>query len=377
MDKKQLWPRTPLELKAKLLCEGFWADDRTLSLFQQQNPSNAKRGGLSSGGKMRLESGVFVNAPFYRYKKTEMRIQKSLYDRTDGQRELEIWDKDAFMCNATALSPPAWYGQKVGKFEITQILTAHNRQLATAVYEDCSLFSKGEQCRFCVINQSLQDKDPALVRKSPELLLSALRCIPLGEYGGITINGGMTFSPGRGMEVVEPIVRAISREFPGFSISVEMTPPSDLSYIDRIVDAGAGSLMMNLETWDSAIREKLIPGKDKYCPKDSYLAAFSRVVSLLGKGRVSTCFVVGTEPMESLKQGISEVMRLGVVPSPLAGRSFEDVMGYPFKPDADWREFLEIIKFAQQEAFSSGLKALDKAGCVACGMCDLIKDFAG
>jgi len=43
----------PLELKARLLCEGANPEnDETVVALQQQNPSNILRGGLSSGLKV-------------------------------------------------------------------------------------------------------------------------------------------------------------------------------------------------------------------------------------------------------------------------------------------------------------------------------------
>ena len=64
----------------------------------------------------------------------------------------------------------------------------------------------------------------------------------------------------------------------------------------------------------------------------------------------------------------------GVIPSPLAGRYLEDIPDYPFVPDVDWRDFLEVLGFAARQLRLQGLASTDKAGCVACGMCDLIKD---
>ena len=94
-----------------------------------------------------------------------------------------------------------------------------------------------------------------------------------------------------------------------------------------------------------------------------------------GLVRVTTYFVVGTEPRESLKKGIKEVIKLGVIPSPLASRYFEDVPNYPFTPHVDWREFLGVLYFAGEIIKQEGLISTDQAGWVACGMCDLIKDI--
>jgi len=278
------------------------------------------------------------------------------------------------LISGEAIPAPGWYGQKVGKFDITQIITAHNRQLATAVYEDCVLFGLRKGCQFCVMNCSQQQKDPALIRKSAGLILSALEKIPVQQYGGLTLNGGMTLAPGRGLEIFEPVARQVKLSYPDLPIAVEITPPQDLVWIDRLADAGVGSLMMNLETWDLQKRREVIPGKNEACSRDSYLKAFERAVKVLGPGKVSTCIVVGTEPLASLRDGIKITAQLGVIPSPLAGRYFEDIPDYPFKPDVDWRDFLEIIYFTAEQLHQAGCISTDKAGCVACGMCDLIKD---
>lgn len=65
-----------IELKARLLCEGARADRTAKELFRLQNPSNVKRGGLSSGGKVRLEGGPFVNFPFYEKRETRLTVVK-------------------------------------------------------------------------------------------------------------------------------------------------------------------------------------------------------------------------------------------------------------------------------------------------------------
>lgn len=218
---------------------------------------------------------------------------------------------------------------------------------------------------------SIAQKDPRLIRKDPTLFVAALSQIPVSEYGGLTLNGGMTFHIGRGLEVIEPVIRAVYQKFPSLPIAVEITPPADMEWIDRAVDAGLSSLMMNLECWDEEIRKRLIPGKNQACPKSQYFGAFERALKRLGPGRVSTCFVVGTEPMESLKEGIRQVVRQGVIPSPIAGRDFEDIPGYSFSARADWQEFIEVLRFSAEELRRQNVMTSDLAGCVACGMCDM------
>lgn len=377
------------ELKARMLCEGVNADETATEMFQQQNPSGTKRGGLSSGAKMELilmghdhtwfhhryfqpEERLRINAPLYHKRKTDIRVTAD----HPGKRALTVYCNSSEVMRAEAIPAPAWYGEKVGEFDVTQILTEHGNQLAGAVYEDCVLFGLNEQCQFCVMNRSLTRKSPELTRKSAELFVNALKNIPLANYHGLSLNGGMTLHAGRGIEVIEPAVKTINRAFPNLPIAVEITPPEDTSWIGRLADAGVSSMMMNLECWDPQIRAQLLPGKNKYCPQAMYFQAFEYALKVMRRGSVSTCFVVGTEPTVSLKEGIKKVVEMGVIPSPLAGRYFEDVPNYPFTPNAYWRDFMDIMEYTSSEMRRCNLCPTDKAGCVACGMCDMISDMS-
>lgn len=366
-------PHTLMEIKAKLLCEGCTVDNMVREILATQNPSNVKRGGLSSGGKFRLyneQSSVTVNAPIYYERATDLRMVAD-----PKKDEFILLNREEPVCQVAVLPAPSWYAHTVGEFAITQILTAHGRQLAGSVYEDCALFARGDACKFCVMNHSLTTRKPALVRKRAELILGALEQIPLQEYSGLVLNGGMTQHAGRGFELLEPVVHAVYDRYPNLPIALEMTPPTDLSWINRIVDAGARGIMMNLECWDDVARERFIPGKNALCPKEQYFRAFAHSNELLGPGCTSTCFVLGTEGTTTLKNGIRAVVDAGVIPSPLAGRHFEDVPGYNFTANVSWIEFLDVLAYTGQLLGERALVSTDRAGCVACGMCDLIKNI--
>lgn len=368
----------PIELKARLLCEGANPDNQeTVDFLDSQNPQKILRGGLSSGLKVKLTT----NDTFSTTPQRELRVNFPLYSkipvplkvRTTGNG-LVILENDEEIGKAEILSPPDWYGQTVEGYPITSILTQHNDQVIGAVYEWCSLFNTGEQCQFCVIDRSQKRPELRNIKRKSELILKALDQIPRESYRGIGLNGGMTFSDARGLEQMIPLLEGIRTKLGQVPVAVEMTPPQNLDWINTFADAGGASLMMNLETWDDQIRQGLIPGKAKYCPKESYFKAFERALEVLGRGKVSTCFIFGTEPKESLKEGIRTVVEYDVVPSPLCGRYFEDVVDYSFQPKANWREFLEVFQFARNEMARKGLISSDSAGCVACGACDIIGD---
>lgn len=369
-------PRNGRELKAMLLCEGMRGDIMVTSHFARQNPFRMRRGSLSSGGKIKLNCGLFVNVPIY----THPTNLHAVAVDTDDEK-IYICAGTKVLSGARVLPAPLWYRRRIKDLFLSQILTAHNRQIAGAVYEGCVHFSRGDQGKFCVINHSVSAGDPRLTMKKPELIIAALEQIPTDDYDGLTLNGGMTLAPGRGMELMVPVVAAISKRFPRLPIAIEITPPAELDWIDRLAEAGTSSLMMNLECWDPDIRRRMIPGKDQLCPRESYLAAFDRAVTLFGRGRVTSCFIVGTEPDYSLKQGITVTVEHGVIPSPLAGRGFEDIPEYPFRNGwnypfrCSWFSLMQIMDFATRCMREHNLVSTDKAGCVACKMCDLIGDF--
>jgi len=362
-------PLNLIELKAKMLCEGVNTSPEIERLFLEQNPSKAKRGGLSSGGKMKIGGSIYVNAPFYRSKKTDL----SLWRDVLCDHGFIIKYNNEPIATGEVLKSPNWYNNLISGFSITQILTSHGRQLAGSIYEDCSLFSHGNQCKFCVINSSLANRSPLLIKKKAKLFTDALNLIPINSYDGLTLNGGMTMHEGRGMEIIEPVVREIYSNYK-IPIGIEITPPINLDWILRLKDAGVDSLMMNLEVWDEKLRRQYIPGKNELCTKEVYLKAFEYALKIFGPGKVSSCFVIGIESLDSIKAGIQQITDLGVIPSPLAGRYFEDIPDYPFSQQTDFRQFLEILQFTNELMFQKGLITRDVAGCVACGMCDLIKD---
>src|SRR3989344_436010 len=259
-------PKNLIEIKAKMLCEGVNVTSEIERLFLEQNPFKVKRGGLSSGGKMKLAGTIQVNAPFYKNRKVDLKLVSDFSN--PGGFVVDYYGEP--LCTGEVLKAPDWYKETIGEFSITQILTAHGKQLAGAIYEDCSLFKIKEECKFCVINLSLKNKSPFLVRKKSVLFLEAISKIPSNYYNGLTLNGGLTLHPGRGMEIIEPVVRDFN--------AVEYS------------------------------------------------------LKVFGNGKVSSCFVVGTENAENLKNGIKAIIDMGIIPSPLGGRYFEDIPNYPFVP---------------------------------------------
>lgn len=360
---------TANQLKARLLCEGAMvADGYFDELLCKLNPYGVKRAGLGSGAKVLLTPSLIpVNFPIYKDYVVPINI------RLDGERVI-FTEKGIEIGHGILMRPPSWYGRFLSdSTPIERVLVHHGKQVTTAVYEDCALFNAGTACEFCVMRFSTADRKLRL--KKAEQIIEALSLVDEStQASGIVISGGMTFHPARGMEILVPVVYEIKASFPNMPIAIEITPPTDLSWVTKLKGAGCDSLMMNLECWDLASRQRYIPGKNEACPRDLYLRAFAYGVQVFGQGKISTCFICGTEPLESLKAGIKAAVACGVVPSLLSGRHFEDVPNYNFTPRMSWQDFLTAHEFLKAELQQSGIKSSDKTGCVSCGMCDMLQD---
>ncbi len=356
-------------LKARLLSEGAVATNQTsIRIAQLQNPYRVKRGGLSSGVKAKLlVGGTTVNFPIYGL--VSRPISLSLHEDS----LIHFSENGKIIGSGLLLPTPEWYGQTLRDgTPIERVFVAHGEEVAASVYEDCALFNTGNACQFCVMRFSTDKKELRLKKETQ--ILEALSLIPEKQRQKVLLNGGMTFHPGRGMEILSPVVAAIRGRFGNAAgVAVEITPPTDLSWLHMLKGSGCNSLMMNLEAWDETARKKYIPGKDEACPRDLYLQAFEKALQIFGEGKISSCFVCGLEPLNTLKQGIEIITKLGVVVNPIAGRFFEDVPNYSFRASYGWKDFLAITDFARECMLRNNVVSTDQAGCAECGMCDMTR----
>lgn len=84
---------------------------------------------------------------------------------------------------------------------------------------------------------------------------------------------------------------------------------SDL--IDTLYELGIGMISINMEIWNKEKFEELCPGKVEVFGRDNYLKMINECCKKYRKGFVKTNFVLGLEPIESLKEGIEELAKIG------------------------------------------------------------------
>jgi hypothetical protein len=92
-----------------------------------------------------------------------------------------------------------------------------------------------------------------------------------------------------------------------------LMPPFDFGKIKKVYHYGFIYICFNLECFDEQIFKKVCPGKHRIYGYKRMIEALKYSVSIFGKGRVRTNFVLGSEPTDGLIKGILELAEMGIV----------------------------------------------------------------
>lgn len=92
-----------------------------------------------------------------------------------------------------------------------------------------------------------------------------------------------------------------------------LMPPSNFKKIEKAYKYGFQYICFNLECFDKKIFEKVCPGKAKIFGYEKIIKALRYSVDIFGKGRVRTNFVLGSEPLSGLIEGITKLAKEGIV----------------------------------------------------------------
>ncbi len=228
-------------------------------------------------------------------------------------------------------------------------------------------------CKFCA-TPHLRKESRKRVKKE-EWLKRLLEAAKREDLTSIGITAGVSGIPGKTIADIEWLVRELRKALPEMPIGVEPYVESEQE-IDRIREAGATELKLNLQTYDRAVFERVCPDWD-----------FARLLRLIeyaaktwGRERVTTNFLIGMgESDESVEAGMRWLIGLGVVPTVRSLRwndinreHLEEAIGAVLDPVSPER----MVRFATVQARllqEAGLNVLNyKTMCHACRACDLV-----
>lgn len=248
--------------------------------------------------------------------------------------------------------------------------------LATTVVQTCIRYGEADRCRFCAIEESLNAGATTAVKTPEQLAEVAEAAVRLDGVTQMVMTTGTSRGPDRGAKYVAKCVRAIRNAVPDFPIQVQIEPPSDLSVITDLYEAGARSIGIHVESMDDNVRARWMPGKSTVT-LDEYRSAWREAVRVFGRNQVSTYLLVGMgEDPDEMVAGAKELISMGVYPfvvpfRPLKGTLATDV-DQVGSPDRDVVQKI-THEVAKALADANMLGADQAAGCAACGACSMLQ----
>ena len=206
----------------------------------------------------------------------------------------------------------------------------------------CEYAMAGKACQFCFSGGQVEalsrrgKKMPAVPTPADvaEIVNDAVdRC----GVNSVQITGGSTFRSAAEAGYVTSILEAIDRAKLAGEILLYITPPDDHRVIDRYFELGASRIACSLEVWDDELAAQITPGKREFTTKARHLSALTHIAETQGPGKAFSNFIIGLEPLFSLREGARFLAERGIIPSASVWMPFgKPVLGSVKPPELDF-----------------------------------------
>lgn len=227
-------------------------------------------------------------------------------------------------------------------------------------------------CIFCTSRKLSKDvvKDLDL-DQVVDLILEAHR---KGELKAVALTSAVVGSIKKTIDRMVYVVRKVHKTLPDIPIGVEPYVES-FEDIDRLYEAGATEIKINIESFDPRIIEIA-------CPKlelERQLEFLRYAVQVFGRGKVTSNIIIGLgETDRNVLEGVAALAGIGVVPSiralkinPTNRPSLENALGRlrPVTPE----RLLTLNQEAKLILMAHGLSTNSyHTMCHECGCCDIV-----
>ena len=305
-------PLNACELEIDLFCRGLRVP--ATAPLDEARGVRRTRAGLGSGLELVLPTGsqlkpeIWVNAPIV--EPFARRSPYLLYFRGDGP--VIVDERRGYHYDVRLPREPAWYRQTTSRgTPMSRIGVLQGTYLGIYINPVCEFWRSGLHCRFCTTGDNVGDAEAA-TKTIGDVVET---CRAARRESGITfvhLNGG--FQGGRGLELVEPFVRAIKEQV-GLLVGVQLTPERVMSRYDRLIAAGVDHFSFCMELMDPAWFARICPGKARSLGHDLFFDAMSYCAGRLPRGAVSGELIAGIEPAANTIEGIERIARAGAFPT--------------------------------------------------------------
>lgn len=363
-----------LKKKTELLCKGLYLDPNLIESYREQGIEidYGRKGGAGPlGGRYFLfEDQTLVNIALWNDKK---RTNLVLGDSENGFFQIYDIKKKLFYEKLKLVENPKFYNLKTSDgIEMKKIALVHGVDcLGTTIYQKCVYWACGEPCKFCGIELSL-NYDTTILEKTPEQLSEVITAAKReNRCSHVTLTSGTTAENGKGSDRYIRILEKLKEAHPDIPLHIQIEPLDDLTYLDKLKQAGADTIGIHIEILDEAIRKKITPGKYHVLP-ELFEKNWKHALDVFGKNQVESYILTGFgESINEFLKELEKVISIGVIPfiTPVRAIPNKKPIVPPMNPDI----MLEIYKQAGKMMKKYGVNPLNnKAGCVRCGGCSAI-----
>jgi len=245
---------------------------------------------------------------------------------------------------------------------------------ATTLLQTCDFWMDERRCKFCGIELTLKDRSTVGFKNAKALVETIKLAKELDGISNIVFTSGVAPDEEKALGKYAEICWEVKKNT-GLPIQLQIIPPQDLGWLQKLKSSGVDALGVHIETFDPEVFEKITPGK-AMIGLDKYIETWKEAVNVFGRWSVSTYILVGLgEKMETIIDGVTLCAEIGVYPfivpfRPIAGTPMENVK----PPNAEIMEYIynEAAKILSQ--YDGGSKS-SVAGCVSCGECSALPDF--
>ncbi len=237
---------------------------------------------------------------------------------------------------------------------------------------DQAFFNLDQRCIFnCLFCSSPLLKNDATRNVSGESIARMIK-ESRSPIGSIALTSGIRDSVSGSAEMMIGCVSYLRKEFPDMPIGVEPYV-DDAGQIDRLREAGATEIKINLETATDGLFKTMCPMLDR----DNIFRMLAHSVEVFGKGKVSSNIIVGLgETDDDVETIMERLCSMGVTPTVRGLRINEDVRdtlskeGITEQPSPE--RLIRIANLQKEIMEKYGLGNGFRTMCLRCTCCDLV-----
>lgn len=352
MDCKQI-----AELKSGLLCYGVNVDKEVGAELLKSRPYFYDKGFVHAVNANILGSNVCV----------------SVAEQFSGRSPYYLRGKNGafYIESESGVSVPLALFDDLPKTDtvIDELARPHSNHVISLWPSLVCCYDKpGKKCKFC----SIKTTDIQTIVPATEVVDGLRALFAKTDKYAINLGGGTYQNPNRMAEYLIEIIKGV-RTFTKTPISVELAPPADLKLIDKLPEAGASSLIMNLEIANPERRREICPGKSSIS-YEHYDAAYKHAISVFGRGKISCVLIAGIQPNEEIVEECRKLTDIGVIPTIIPFKAMDDCE-FRDKPNCNPQDLLWISTRLGAMLREKGLSPKMQEGCTKCGGCSLETNY--